>query len=220
MTHRSKVVWLDLEAPWEENIRKIKESPFSRFPVGRGDLSNLIGVLKAKDILATRSGKECSAITDCILQPLYIPETMRALRLLELFKRQLRMHFAVIIDEYGDIQGIITLNDILEAIVGDIASEGESSEPGAVRREDGSWLMDALLPMDEVFSILGLRQSEEDAGIQQTLAAFILRHMGEIPVAGNYIDQYNHRFEVMDMDGKRIDAVMVSRLPEQNDEAR
>lgn len=220
MTHRSKVVWLDLDAPWEENIRKIKESPFSRFPVARGDLSNIIGVMKAKDLLAARMEKECSVLSDCILQPLYVPETMRALRLLELFKRQLRMHLAVIIDEYGDVQGIVTINDILEAIVGDIASEGETSEPGAVRREDGSWLMDALLQMDEVFSILGLRKDEEEEGTQQTLAAFILRHMGEIPTAGNYIDKYNYRFEVVDMDGKRIDAVMVSILPEPKDEVQ
>jgi putative hemolysin len=220
MTHRSKVVWLDLAAPWEENIRKIKESPFSRFPVGRGDLSNIIGILKAKDLLATKVGKDGSVIKDCILQPLYVPETMRALRLLELFKRQLRMHFAVIIDEHGDVQGIITLNDILEAIVGDIASEGEDSEPGAVQREDGSWLMDALLPMDEVFSILGLRPDDEREGeTQQTLAGFILKHMGEIPIAGQYIDRYNYRFEVVDMDGKRIDAVMVSILRGQKEAA-
>lgn len=216
MTHRSKVVWLDLDAPWEENIRKIKESPFSRFPVARGDLSNIVGVMKAKDLLAARMDKECSILSDCILQPLYVPETMRALRLLELFKRQLRLHLAVIIDEYGDVQGIVTLNDILEAIVGDIASEGETSEPGAVQRQDGSWLMDALLQMDEVFSILGLPKDEEEEGTQQTLAAFILRHLGEIPNAGNYIDRYNYRFEVVDMDGKRIDAVMVSLLPEQD----
>lgn len=218
MTHRARVVWLDLDDPWEENLRKIKESPFSRFPVARGDLSNLVGVLKAKDLLASRFGKDCSILGNCILQPLYVPETMRVLRLLELFKRQFRMHFAVIIDEYGDVQGIITLNDILEAIVGDIASEGEETEPGAVQREDGSWLMDALLPMDEVFSILEIRGDDEDEGIiHQTLAGFILKHMGEIPSPGHYIEKYQYRFEVIDMDGKRIDAVLVSARPEQKE---
>ncbi len=212
MTHRSKVIWLDTTAPTKETMRIIREHPYSRFPVAAGDLSNLIGILKAKDFLAAADGAESPALEDHIRAPLYVPETMRAFRLLELFKRRPGMHFAVIVDEYGDIQGIITLNDILEAIVGDIPAEEEQGDKQIVTRADGSWLMDALLPMDEVLSVLDVRQ--EEAGTYQTLAGFLLTHMGEIPAPGSYIDKYGYRFEVVDMDDKRIDAVHVSEQPE------
>ena len=212
MTHRSKVVWIDLEDSWEENIKKIEKNPYSRFPVAKGDLSKMIGVLKAKDYLIRAKGKSTPDIKSVLLQPLYVPETMRVLKLLELFKHQPRMHFAAIIDEHGDVQGILTLNDILEAIVGDIPSVGERTEPTAIQREDGSWIMDALLPIDEVLSILKIHEEDEEKGTYQTLAGFILRHMGEIPTVGNYVEVNGYRFEVMDMDGKRIDSVLVSPM--------
>lgn len=213
MTHRSKVVWIDLEDSWEDNIRKIENNPFSRFPVARGDLSKMIGVLKAKDYLVRCKSGSNAEIKNFLLQPLYVPETMRVLQLLEQFKHQPRMHFAAIVDEHGDIQGILTLNDILEAIVGDIPSVGERTEPTAIQEADGAWIMDALLPIDEVLSILKIREEDEEKGTYQTLAGFILRHLGEIPAAGNFIDVYGYRFEVKDMDGKRIDSVLVSPIP-------
>jgi putative hemolysin len=210
MTHRSKVVWLDLDDPREENMRKLVESPFSRFPVGQGSLANLNGVLKAKHALAACRKNPDARIEEFAQQPLYAPETMRALRLLELFKQQQSMHFAIVVDEYGDVQGIVTLNDILEAIVGDVPSLGEESEPQAVRREDGSWLLDALMPMDEVCALLKIRGEEEEVA-SQTLAGFLLRELGEMPTLGCRVDALGHRFEVVDMDGKRIDSVLATR---------
>lgn len=214
MTHRSKVVWLDLDDPREENMRKLVESPFSRFPVGKGSLTNLNGVLKAKHALAACRRDPDARIEEFVQQPLYAPETMRALRLLELFKQRQSMHFAVIVDEYGDVQGIVTLNDIMEAIVGDVPSLGEETEPQAVQREDGSWLLDALTPMDEVCSLLKIRCEDEEAA-SQTLAGFLLRRLGEMPTLGCWVVDLGHRFEVVDMDGKRIDSVLASREEEE-----
>jgi putative hemolysin len=215
MTHRSNVVWLDLDRPWQENLSTIQQSPFSRFPVARGDISNIVGVLKAKSYLAgsrTRSGSDLELF---IQQPLYVPETIRVLRLLELFKQHSSIDFAAIIDEHGDIQGIITLKDILEAIVGDIPQAGESPEPMATQRADGSWIMDARLPMDEVRSTLRMAAVEDDRKGYHTLAGFILSQLGDIPNAGSWVDAHGFRFEVMDMDGKRIDAVLITPLPEE-----
>ncbi len=214
MTHRSQVVWLDMEAPWEETLRTLEQSPFSKFPVIRGDVSQLIGVLPAKQFLAASRERRPADLEAQLLPPLYVPETLRVLQMLDLFKRQPGMHLAVIVDEYGEVQGIVTLNDILEAIVGDVASIGKQSEPGATRREDGSWIMDGLMPMDEVVDILHIRLDADEHESTQTLAGFLLAQLGEIPVPGRYVAKYGYRFEVIDMDDKRIDAILVSQLPE------
>jgi len=219
MTHRSRIVWIDLDDPYEESVRKVITSPFSRFPVARDDLSDLVGVIKAKEFLAAYATDRRTPFTDPALlhQPFYVPETTRALSLLERFKQEPHMHFAVILDEYGDVHGVVTLNDILEAIVGDIPAADEPPELGSVQREDGSWLMDGLLPMDEAVELLGIPPSlmERLNGHFQTLAGFILHQLGRIPDTGDVLNWHGLRFEVVDMDGNRIDKVLVMPQPDQ-----
>jgi putative hemolysin len=219
MTHRSKVVWLDPHDSIEDNKRKILESPFSRFPVARGDLSRVLGVVKGKEILSMLINGRERDLTSYLHRPLLVPENMRALKLLEKFKQRPHMHFALVMDEFGDIQGIVTLNDFLESIVGDIPSTGEAWEPAAVQREDGSWLMDGLIPVDEVQAVLGLTwDMRDDEGSYQTLAGFMLKHFGRIPEIGEYLDWKEYRFEIVDMDGRRIDRILVSGLAESSDQ--
>lgn len=219
MIHRAKIEWIDLDDSYEENVRKVMTSPFSRFPVAREDLSDTVGVIKAREFLAAYAEDRRVSFTDPRLlhQPVFVPETTRVLTLLDRFKQEEHMHFAMILDEYGDIRGIVTLNDILEAIVGDIPGADQMPEPGAVQREDGSWLLDGLMPMDEVVSLLEIPPSlmEDLDGYFQTLAGFILHHLGRIPETGDVLFWHGLRFEVVDMDGNRIDKVLIQAQPDE-----
>jgi putative hemolysin len=216
MTHRTMIDWLDLEDDDEHNLQKMKDSPHSRFPVAQGGLENTLGVVKAKEVLKAWSDNKPLDLRAQIRRPLFVPETMRAMKLLDLF-RSSGLHMALIVDEYGDLQGIVTLYDVLEAIVGDIRDipvpGAEQEEPSAVRRDDGSWLLDAMLPLDEVGAILELRQPMADEDTMfQTLAGFVLKNLDRIPSMADSFEWGGYRFEVVDMDGRRIDRVMVSRL--------
>jgi putative hemolysin len=156
MTHRMKVRWLDAAASPEEVLEAVADSPFTRYPVARGDLGEIIGVVRIKEYLAELAAGRRPDLVKLAHDPVYVLESTRVLTLLERFRTRPGMRFAVVVDEYGDVQGVATLNDILEAIVGDIPSAGEAEEPAAVRREDGSWLLDGLLPLDEAHDLLGL----------------------------------------------------------------
>jgi putative hemolysin len=206
MTPRLDIEWLDINSSAAEIRRKMRESRYSRFPVGDGSLDNVIGIVKAKDYL-TLDDAELQTV---LKNPLFVPETRSALQTLELFKRA-HTHIALIIDEYGAVEGLVTTNDILEAIVGDIALPVNQAEMYAVKREDGSWLLDGAIPIDdfkEIFSLTKL--AGEDRGSYHTLAGFIMMHLGRIPAdAENFIWE-GLRFEIVDMDGNRIDKVLVS----------
>jgi len=212
MTHRLKIVWLDLEDAQDNNIRKMLSSPYSRFPVAKGDLTNSLGVVKAKEYLGAYASNPQARLTDFLHQPLVVTENMPALRLLDAFKTKERMHFALVVDEYGDILGIVTPNDILEAIVGEIPSMGEEPEPAAQRRVDGSWLVDGAMPMDEVVALLGSFEHSFKKGYYVTLAGFVLAHMGQVPQAGDRFKSNGWSFEVMDMDGHRVDKLLIVRV--------
>jgi putative hemolysin len=209
MTPRLEVDWLDLSASDETINGRIAQSPFSRFPVCSGNLDNVLGVVKAKDYLASRLVDPSAQIGDFIRQPLYVPESSSALRLLDLFKSS-DLHMALIIDEHGSLEGLITTNDVLEAVVGPMlqASTGEDQE--AVRREDGSWLLDGALPIHEFREMFAIGPAAaEDRETYQTLAGLILTHLGHVPAAAETFEWNGLRFEIVDMDGKRIDKVMV-----------
>jgi len=142
-------------------------------------------------------------------EPVYVLESASTLKVLEIFK-QTGTQAALVIQEYGDIEGLITLNDILEAIVGDISSRDDTDHPQAVEREDGSWLLDGMLPIDELKDILHIRALPEEArGAYNTLAGFVLLNLGHIPREGEHFEWDRFRFEVMDLDGRRIDKVLV-----------
>jgi putative hemolysin len=209
MTPRTEIVWLDHQASLEEMRRIVTESVHSRFLIAQGTLDNVLGVVHAKDLLARTLVGQPIDLMALVQQPLYVPESMRALTVLESFK-QSGTHIALVIDEYGGIQGLVTPSDILEAIVGDIPSAGEHREPQAVQREDGSWLLDGMLSVDEFKELFHLSTLPgEEQGVYQTLAGFVIMQLGRIPAAADHFEWEGLRFEVVDMDANRIDKVLV-----------
>jgi putative hemolysin len=216
MTPRLDIIWLDLNDPYEENRKKIIENPFNRFPVAKGGLDEVIGVVRAKDLLVQALSGQSLVPEEKMSPPLYIPENAPAMLLLDLFKKQ-RPHLALVVDEYGGIQGLVTLNDILESIVGDIAPQDQGAETTVTLREDGSWLVDGMIPIDEFKDLFGLSElPEEESGHFQTLGGFIMMQMGRIPAPADYFKWGDLRFEVMDMDGKRVDKVLISQEKDQD----
>jgi len=209
MTPRLEIVWLDLEDLAENNRHKMTRSAHSRFPVCQGGLDNVIGVVQVKDLLARSLAGEVIDLTAALQTPLFVPESMPALNVLELFK-QSGTHTALVVDEYGVVQGLVTLNDILEALVGDIPSVDELAEPQVVQREDGSWLLDGLLPVEDFFELFNIQAlADEQRGNYQTLGGFVTTHLGRIPAAADHFEWRKLRFEVMDMDGNRVDKVLI-----------
>lgn len=209
MTPRPDVVWLDiLDEPYENRL-KISESFYSRFPVCRGRIDEVVGVARAKDLLLHRlDGKDLKLGSD-LHKPLYVPESMYAFRVLELFK-SVGEPFALVADEYGEIEGVVTLNDILEAIVGDISASEELEEPKAVMREDGSWFLDGSLPINRASEVLREDLSAERPENYHTLAGLVMTKMGRLPSVADRFVWKNLSFEVADMDGNRIDKVLVA----------
>lgn len=227
MTHRSQVEWLDQDMPDEENMLRIAQSSHSCFPVARGDIAAATGVLKVRDFLAARLATPDMPMDGFIRAPLFIPETARALTLLDLFRHSEGLPFALVVDEYGEVQGVVTPNDVLEAVVGELPDENGDPDPAAVRREDGSWLLDGLLPFDEMCSLAGLGVPDESdgphgrgdrPGSYETLAGFMLHRLGRMPAMGDALRWRGHRFEIVDMDGRRIDRVLVTPDPERADD--
>jgi putative hemolysin len=213
LTPRTEIEWLDIDDTTEEHKHIIIDSGRSRFPVAQGSLDNVMGVVQAKDMLVAFLKGGTVDVRENMREPLFVPENMPALKLLELIG-DTRLPMALVIDEFGGLQGLVTVNDILEAIVGDVSVRGEMDEPEIVQREDGSWLFDGMLAIDEISEVLkvedfpGLKE-----GHYQTLAGFIITHLGRIPAAADHFEWGNMRFEVVDMDGLRVDKVLVSPLP-------
>jgi putative hemolysin len=209
MTPRPDIVWLDLEDSAEENRTKMTDSAHSRFPVCQSGLDNVLGLIFVTDLLGRCLSGQQLDLTGSLRQPVFVPESTRGLKVLELFK-QTGIHMALVVDEYGVIQGLVTLNDIMVEIVGDVPSIDELEEPQAVQRDDGSWLLDGMLPVDEFLEIFDLAQlSGDHRGNYQTLGGFVITHLGRIPAAADHFDWEGMRFEVMDMDGNRVDKVLV-----------
>ena len=210
MSPRPDIVWLDLDDSAEENRKKMLDSCHSRFPVCQGGLDNVLGVMHVTDLLARSLSAQPLDLTVGLRQPVFVPESTRGLKILELFK-QTGIHLALVVDEYGVIQGLVTLNDIMVEIVGDVPSAGNLEDPQAVQREDGSWLLDGMLPVDEFFEIFEINElPTEHRGSYQTLGGFVITHLGKIPSAADNFDWEHLRFEVMDMDGNRVDKVLVT----------
>lgn len=212
MTPRLDIVWLDVNAPPEENRRLMEKSNFSRFPVCDRDLDHVLGIVHAKDLLSDCLDRKPLDIRAAMRAPLYVPESVHALRALERFK-QSGIHMALLIDEYGGIEGVVTLFDILEAIVGDIPTLGEIEEPPIIQRDDGSWLVDGLLSIDEFVDHFGVRNMPSE-GAYQTLGGFMVLMLGSVPISGDSFEWQSMRFEVADMDGNRVDKVLIELLPE------
>lgn len=212
MTPRLEIVWLDLDDSLEENQHKMTNSVHARFPVCQGGLENVLGTVQVIDLLAPSLAGQPIDLTASLNPPLFVPESMLALKVLELFK-QSGTHTALVVDEYGVIQGLVTLNDVLEAIVGDIPSVEELADPQVVQREDGSWLVDGMMPVEDFFELFEIEASPEEQNNYQTLGGFVITHLGRIPVAADHFEWGRLRFEVMDMDGNRVDKVLVMPTP-------
>ena len=205
MTPRNEIVWLDVNDTAAEIRREVQDCPFSRFPVGDDSLDNVVGVVKAKDLLLAdlKNGKQ---LRELARPPLFVPETAFGSRALEILKEAKR-EMVLVVDEFGVVQGLLTLADILEEIVG--AFEGE---PQATQRQDGSWLLDGMLPNDEFKEIFNLRRLPDEEEYE-TLGGFVMLHLGRIPQAADQFEWNGLRFEVMDMDGKRVDKILVTTIP-------
>ncbi len=213
MTYRTDIIALDLDDTVKENLQKMIISGRSYFPAYEKNLDNIVGMVSVKDILAKIVESGTVDIREKITKPLFVPEAISVLKLLELFK-ELGVHIALITDEYGGIQGIITLHDILEAIVGDVRSLGEPVETPVVVREDGSWLIDGDMPIDKLKEILSVDAfPEEEGGYYRTIAGLIMYVSQRIPKTGDYIELKELRYEVVDMDGNRIDKILVEKIP-------
>jgi len=209
MTPRTQVEWLDLSDSAEENRRKVRESPYSRFPVFEGGLAQVAGIVHVKDLLSSSQDGQAVDLRRALRPPRYIPETATALKALELF-RQSGDAMLLVVDEFGDFQGIVTLQDILQSLVGDIAEPGEPPSPSVQRRDDGSFVVDGMIPLDSVRDLTGLAALDhEDGGEYHTLGGFIMARMHRIPAAGNQVTVERYRFEVMGMDGRRVDRVLI-----------
>ena len=210
MTPRTDMVWIDLDDPRGVIIDDLKSSAFSRVPVAHGSLDKVIGMVYLKDLIGVDMGSPDFNLQNYSQEPLYVPESTKALDVFDKF-RQTGKHQALVIDEYGGVQGIVTLYDVLESIMGDIPQDELDTEQEAVKRADGSWLFDGLLPIDELKEKLDLDElpGESRAGYQ-TLSGFMMAQLGTIPRVGQSFTWENLRFEVVDMDGRRVDRVLVS----------
>lgn len=213
MTHRNDIISFDLNDPADENLRKMIKSGRSNFPAYERDLDNIVGMVSVKDVLAKLVESGIADIKGSVTKPLIAPEAITVLKLLELFK-ETGVHIALITDEYGSIQGVITLHDVMEAIVGDVRSLGETGEIQVVVREDGSWLVDGDTFVEKLKDILSVDSfPEEEKGHYRTVAGMIMFILQKLPETGEHIELKGLRYEVVDMDGHRIDKVLITRVP-------
>ncbi|HSN01023.1 MAG TPA: hemolysin family protein [Rudaea sp.] len=213
MTPRPRIAWLDAAASLEENLATMRDTPFSRYPVYRASDKDVLGVLSLKRLPAML-GNATVDLFARLAKPLYVPGTARALDLLEEF-RDAETRLALVVDEYGDIEGLVTLNDVLGAVVGQGAAPMQPAQgPQVTQRNDGSWLIDGALGTDDLRELLGLAELPAEAEHDfNTVAGMVVAHFGRIPQVGERFDWRGWRFEVLDLDGARVDKVLAARTP-------
>ncbi len=212
MTHRLQMVWLDVDDSFEDNMRKVIASGHSNFVVCRGSLENIVGITRAKDLLALYLNGRPDSIMTSSQPPPVIPKRMKALDALERLREE-KSPLALVVDEYGAIAGMITFADVLEAIVGDIPGmDNVGDEPEATRREDGSWLFDGRMAIHDLQIILGLDKLPAQDAHYETVGGMFMAYLDRIPAAGDGFEWDGLRFEVVDMDGHRVDKVLVAPI--------
>ncbi|MCC7492047.1 MAG: HlyC/CorC family transporter [Fimbriimonadaceae bacterium] len=208
MTPRTEVVWIDLEAPVAGQIATLTSSHHGRFPIARGSLDGIAGIVEAREILAQTLGGGALDLLALRHDPVVVPEGTRVQKLLDIFREE-RSHLAVVVDEYGGVAGVVTLDDVLEKLLGEIPHHGEPLEESAVKRPDGSWLIDGLLPVADFKALLDLAElPAEDEYV--TVAGFFLHRLGRLPRVADQVEYEGYSFEVVDMDGRRIDRLLVT----------
>ncbi len=210
MTPRTEIDWLDIESPLAENLQIVMGSNHSRFPVGRGSLDRCVGVIRGSHLLTAQLAGDAVNLEAIVQSPLYVVESARVLNVLEQFK-ETGVHIALVTDEYGGIDGVVTLNDLMEAIVGDLPSAEDQEDPLIIQREDGSWLLDGSLDINELKGVIEKESLPDEATESfHTLGGFVMHFLGHIPRSGEHFEWSDLRFEVMDMDGTRVDKVLVT----------
>lgn len=214
MTPRHRVVFLDVEQDDEENQRRMAESPHAYYPVCAGSLDGIQGIVSVKDLWNRKMAGESDYWRDAVQPALYIPESLPVFAVIEQLKHA-GSHMAIVIDEYGGAEGLLTLNDVVEDIVGDLEPVPEPGDPRAVRRSDGSWLMDGTLPVHEARELLDLDPLPgEVEGEYETIGGFMMAALQRIPETGEKVTTAGHTFEVVDMDGNRVDKVLITSTPD------
>jgi len=208
MTPRQDVVWLDAELPTEEFKAQILAHPHTVFPVCTDSMEDILGIIYIKDFFE-KYAQPNFKLQDIIRKPVYIPETLSSIRILELFRKH-KNYYGIVIDEYGSMEGIITLHDMTENIFGALPQEAIAEDPQIVKRRDGSYLIDGAILIDELDELLDLDELVEGKPEFATLAGFILNHLNSIPVTGDVFEVGNYRFEIVDMDKSKIDKVLLT----------
>jgi len=213
MTPRSRVTWLDLDEPDEVNWRRIAGAGHSDYPVFQGTHDNIRGMVSVKSLWANLSMTGSVRLVDVLNPPLFVPTTMTAPRLIEEF-RKVRRHVALVVDEFGVVEGMVTLKDVVEAIVGRLPERGVRQHyPEIIRRDDGSWLVDAQVDFEETSQEIGLALpgADQTENRFQTIGGFVLHHLGHIPEEGEKLDYQGFRFEIMAMERQRVDKLLITR---------
>jgi len=216
MTPRSRVTWLDLDDLDEVNWRRIAAAGHSDYPVFQANRDNICGMVSVKSLWANISLTGSVRLVDVITPPLFVPATMTAPRLIEEF-RKMRRHVALVVDEFGVVEGMVSLKDVVEAIVGQLPERGTRQHyPQIIMRDDGSWIIDGQLDFEEMAKEikLVLTNEELEANRYQTIGGYVLHHFGHIPEDGEKLEQNGFRFEIVVMDRQRIDKLLVTRLPD------
>jgi putative hemolysin len=214
MIPRADVVWLDALAPVDDVMRMLAVAEHSRYPVCKGGLDDVVGVVSSQDLLRQVARGLPLNLMQGVAAPVFVPETQSGMELLEHF-RETTAELVFVVDEYGEIQGVITVRDVLEAITGEFTTPSDQ-DSWAIQREDGSWLIDGLIPVPELKDRLALKSlPEEERGRYNTMAGMIMLLLGRLPRTTDSVEWEGWRFEVVDLDGKRVDKVLASRLPDE-----
>ncbi|MEN5099956.1 hemolysin family protein [Stenotrophomonas sp. TWI809] len=214
MTPRNRIAWLDTLAEPEKNIATMRENEFSRYPVFRGNDQDIVGVLEVKS-LVTRLVRDDHSLFQNLREPLYVSESTHAMKLLEIFREE-QQSMALVVDEYGEIQGLVTISDLMGAVVGRLQSvENVDEDALVVTREDGSYLVDGSLSIEDLRELMGNAElPDADDGDYYTLAGMCIHYFGRIPHAGEYFDWAGWRIEIVDLDGARVDKLLLRTLSE------
>jgi putative hemolysin len=213
MIPRADIVYLNIDLPLEDNLRTVADSDHSRFIVCSGGLHEVLGTVSAKQLFNQSIKASKVNLTALLLPAVFVPETLTGMDLLDHFRAS-GTQMVIVVDEYGEVQGLVTLQDVLEAVTGEFKPHSQE-DAWAVQREDGSWLLDGLIPIPELKDKLELKAvPEEDKGRYHTLSGLVMWLLGRLPQTGDRTEWEHWRFEVVDLDGKRVDKVLASRQPE------
>ncbi|HEX6155453.1 MAG TPA: hemolysin family protein, partial [Burkholderiales bacterium] len=210
MVPRRDVVYLDASLPWEENAKRIESAEHTRYPVVRGGMREIVGLVSARQILTKALHGNAPDLQRDLQPPVYVPESLTGMELLQSFRGS-NVQLAFVIDEYGEVLGIVTLRDLMEAITGEFTPQ-RPEDRWAVKREDGSLLLDGLIPVPELKDLLGLKALPDEQRYH-TLSGLVMMLLGRVPQTADRAEWGGWRLEVVDMDGKRVDKVLATRLP-------